>query len=62
MFMNQTTPPWPETDGGAGRSNYGRVRRYDGSKWLRRKEAGTTLELRTSYEIRDEYVSNPKQN
>ena len=55
MFMNQTTPPWPETDGGAGRSNYGRVRWYDRSKWLR-KEAGTTLELRTSYEIRERRV------
>jgi len=29
--------------------------RYDRSKWLR-KEAGTTLELRTSYEIRERRV------
>lgn len=55
MFMNQTTLH----HGRKRMEERGQIKlwqgRYDRSKWLR-KEAGTTLELRTSYEIRERRV------
>jgi len=37
MFMNQTTPPWPETDGGARAANYGRVDMTDRNGYGRKQ-------------------------